>query len=246
MSSPQKKQPVTRGKKHPISGVLPSSPLVDPKFLRALVVLIANSLPWPSPVAACERQHITAACCALVVTDTGTVPTWDLCFGRFYEEQGLTQESSPVFYCWIPKKNIENWQFEISCQLLPSDPFGDFKWPFQGLSDLQLGYQKVTGKNLVIDFLVRGPLPNSFFFLPPKGPESTNFGIFQIEVEAGWSPLKWWWKARESPLNDWLVLSDEQMSQGWQSSLLNDEQMSNWLGVEHQPDDHNSGLGISS
>ena len=33
----------------------------------------------------------------------------------------------------------------------------------------------------------------------------------------------------------WLVLSDEQMSQGWQSSLLNDEQMSNWLGVEHQP-----------
>ena len=35
------------------------------------------------------------------------------------------------------------------CQPLPSDPFGDFKWPFQGLSDLQLGYQKVTGKNLV-------------------------------------------------------------------------------------------------
>ncbi len=38
----------------------------------------------------------------------------------------------------------------IRYQLLPSDLFGDFKWPVQGLSDLHLGYQKVTGKNLVI------------------------------------------------------------------------------------------------
>ena len=29
---------------------------------------------------------------------------------------------------------------------------------------------------------------------------------------------------------------DEQMSKGWLFFLLNDEQMSNWLGVEHQPD----------
>ena len=34
---------------------------------------------------------------------------------------------------------------------------------------------------------------------------------------------------------NWAVLSDEQMSKGWPYSLLNDEQMSNWLGVEHQP-----------
>ncbi len=34
----------------------------------------------------------------------------------------------------------------------------------------------------------------------------------------------------------WLVLSDEQMSKGLPFFLLNDEQMSNWLGVEHQPD----------
>ena len=33
----------------------------------------------------------------------------------------------------------------------------------------------------------------------------------------------------------WLVLSDEQMSKSWPFSLLNDEQMSNWLGVEHLP-----------
>ena len=33
----------------------------------------------------------------------------------------------------------------------------------------------------------------------------------------------------------WLVLSDEQMSNRWQFSLLNDEQMRNWLGVEHWP-----------
>ena len=36
---------------------------------------------------------------------------------------------------------------------------------------------------------------------------------------------------------DWLVLSDEQMSKRWQFSLLNDEQMSNWLGVKHLPVD---------
>ena len=34
---------------------------------------------------------------------------------------------------------------------------------------------------------------------------------------------------------NWTVLSDEQMSNGWQFSLLNDEQMSNKVGVEHQP-----------
>ena len=33
----------------------------------------------------------------------------------------------------------------------------------------------------------------------------------------------------------WLVLSDEQMSKRWPFSLLNDEQMSNWLGVKHLP-----------
>ena len=37
------------------------------------------------------------------------------------------------------------------------------------------------------------------------------------------------------PVIFWLVLSDEQMSKGWPFFLLNDEQMSNWLGVEHQP-----------
>ena len=39
-----------------------------------------------------------------------------------------------------------------------------------------------------------------------------------------------------SPENYWLVLSDEQMSNGWSFSLLNDEQMSNKVGVKHQPD----------
>ncbi len=34
----------------------------------------------------------------------------------------------------------------------------------------------------------------------------------------------------------WLVLSDEQMSTGWSFSLLNDEQMSNQVRVEHQPE----------
>ena len=34
---------------------------------------------------------------------------------------------------------------------------------------------------------------------------------------------------------NWLVLSDEQTSKRWQFSLLNDEQMSNKVGVKHQP-----------
>ena len=40
----------------------------------------------------------------------------------------------------------------------------------------------------------------------------------------------------DSYKNNWAVLSDEQMSKRWPFSLLNNEQMSNWLGVEHQPD----------
>ena len=31
------------------------------------------------------------------------------------------------------------------------------------------------------------------------------------------------------------MLSDEQMSKRWPFSLLNDEQMSNWVGVKHLP-----------
>ena len=34
---------------------------------------------------------------------------------------------------------------------------------------------------------------------------------------------------------NWAVLSDEQMSNGYPFSLVNDEQMSNKVGVKHQP-----------
>ena len=34
---------------------------------------------------------------------------------------------------------------------------------------------------------------------------------------------------------NWAVLSDEQMRKIWPFSLLNDEQMSNKVGVKHQP-----------
>ena len=33
----------------------------------------------------------------------------------------------------------------------------------------------------------------------------------------------------------WLVLSDEQTSKSWLFCSLNDEQMSNWVGVKHLP-----------
>ncbi len=42
-----------------------------------------------------------------------------------------------VTFLVIQKKWISN----ISFQVLPSDPFGGFKWPFQGLSDIHLGDQ---------------------------------------------------------------------------------------------------------
>ena len=45
---------------------------------------------------------------------------------------------------------IRTFQATNNCQVLPSDLFGGFKWPFQGLSDLHLGNQKVTWKKLVL------------------------------------------------------------------------------------------------
>ena len=44
------------------------------------------------------------------------------------------------------------------------------------------------------------------------------------------------WKENNVKKNIWAVLSDEQMSNGWPCSLLNDEQMINKVGVENQPD----------
>ena len=41
---------------------------------------------------------------------------------------------------------------------------------------------------------------------------------------------------KEYPIYNWAVLSDEQMSNGWPYSLLNDEQMRNKVRVEQQPD----------
>ena len=65
-------------------------------------------------------------------------------YAEFAPPQGAAQES-----CWFffPRfVHGKTW-----CQVLPSDLFGCFKWPFQGLSDLHLGYQMVTWKKLVDD-----------------------------------------------------------------------------------------------
>ena len=61
-------------------------------------------------------------------------------------------------------------------------------------------------------------------------------------------PQAWGWH-RDKPgfgFKIWAVLSDEQMSNGCQFSLLNDEQTSNWLGVEHQPEMFQAFLGDQS
>ncbi len=52
-----------------------------------------------------------------------------------------------VFF-WNPNTEPQEVAMDVY-QVLPSDLFGCFKWPFQGLSDLHLGDQKVTWKKLV-------------------------------------------------------------------------------------------------
>ena len=52
---------------------------------------------------------------------------------------------------WKTSSGFFSWTYSERLfvnQVLPSDPFGCFKWPFKGLSDLHLGYQKVTWKKL--------------------------------------------------------------------------------------------------
>ncbi len=60
-----------------------------------------------------------------------------------------------------------------------------------------------------------------------------------------WEPLPYmalfWLINGDDP--NWAVLSDEQMSNEWQFSLLNDEQTSNKVGVEHQPANYLHPLG---
>ena len=51
-------------------------------------------------------------------------------------------------------------------------------------------------------------------------------GVYSGNLEFGWLVLGG---------ATWAVLSDEQMSKIWPFSLLNDEQMSNKVRVEHQP-----------
>ena len=48
--------------------------------------------------------------------------------------------------------------------------------------------------------------------------------------------LKMWGKNIRMFCHNLVMLSDEQMSKRWPFSLLNDEQMSNKVRVEHQPD----------
>ena len=51
----------------------------------------------------------------------------------------------PSFRPWR-EISLSKYGFKNISQVLPSDLFGCFEWPFQGLSDLRLGDQKVTKK----------------------------------------------------------------------------------------------------
>ena len=59
----------------------------------------------------------------------------------------------------------------------------------------------------------------------------------ELDVSAIWKGFHadvWRWKLLLEKF-PWAVLSDEQMSNGWSFSLLNDEQMSKKVRVEYQP-----------
>ena len=52
---------------------------------------------------------------------------------------------------WNPNRFLMNWKLKENWYLvIQSDLFGMVKWPFQRLSDLQLGDQKVTLNHLVV------------------------------------------------------------------------------------------------
>ncbi len=88
---------------------------------------------WPAPIqkghvmmSAAHGTHVTGSRFILQVFTPGT--------GR---NRHLTNQLK------------SNWiQLTWIIQVLPSDLFGCFKWPFQELSDLHLGDQKVTWKKL--------------------------------------------------------------------------------------------------
>ena len=67
-----------------------------------------------------------------------------------------------------------------------------------------------------------------------KSSEAPNVGLFvkQLLFVSGFTFVP----EEHVPCCNWLVLSDEQMSKRWPFSLLNSEQMSNKVGVKHQPD----------
>ena len=75
------------------------------------------------------------------------------------------------------------------------------------------------------------------FESPKQWPEVDDDDLMELK------PVSWqlgsscgWEETKRIRKKNWVVLSDEQMSKRWQFSLLNDEQMSNWVGVEHQPE----------
>ena len=82
--------------------------------------------------------------------------------------QGTSTCETPTVYC----------NFFI-IQVLPSDLFGGLKWPFQGLSDLHLGDQKVNWKKLMTQMLYLGCVLIFFFCSALLGE--------MIQFEIGWN-----------------------------------------------------------
>ena len=82
------------------------------------------------------------------------VRTFLFCLWR-WPKKGKSKNSGKkrgVWRCrcvqWITEKTGQRRE-TVNCLVIQSDLFGMVKWPFKGLSDLQLGNQKVTLNHLV-------------------------------------------------------------------------------------------------
>ncbi len=92
-------------------------------------------------------------------------------------------------------------------QVLPSDPFGGFKWPFQGLSMVK--WPQSGKKQWVISLgHLEGPLGHVFFVFFFGVVRAKNMWNFQPEP-----PNPQIWDSNEQPeemvkINEWRILED--------------------------------------
>ena len=74
----------------------------------------------------------------------GKTPKLKNCFGKWHTVKAQKIQHQPIGDALRKLYQLINYQ------VLPSDLFTCFKWPFQGLCDLHLGYQKLEVSRIVL------------------------------------------------------------------------------------------------